>query len=173
MTHAAHTVTTRLESSSRCRRCWGRHAMYRLVHGPRGTGANLRICRKKSQIRGPSGLPSPERPPAQNGRRQDLEWRVPRSCDEELICRNVSALRNTDQSSRRAPPKRVDGGHGGGGAWWSTFAWPQRRRCLCMCTDHARRARQLLASSFEPPSYLPTLTTITCACRGACSCCLQ
>ena len=35
----------------------------------------------------------------------------------------------------------------------------------------ARTTPGALVSSFEPPSYLPSLTTITCARRGACSCC--
>ena len=35
----------------------------------------------------------------------------------------------------------------------------------------ARATPGALVSSSEPPSYLPSLTTITCARRGACSCC--
>ena len=45
---------------------------------------------------------------------------------------------------RRAPRKRVEGG------WWSTFSWPQLRRCLGMCTGQLRRARQLIRTTVLP-----------------------
>ena len=36
------------------------------------------------------------------------------------------------------------------GGWCSTFSWPQLRRCLGMCTDHARRAHQLIRTTVLP-----------------------
>ena len=132
--------------------------------GPRGTGANLRNCRKKSQIQRASGLPSPGRPPAQIRRRQDLEM----ACAEVLtksFCRNMFALKNrlshqvdADGEHRRSGWK-VDGGQ----------LFPGHNYGAALAC--ARTTPGALASLFEPPSYLPSLTTITCARRGACSSC--
>ena len=75
---------------------------------------------------------------------------VCRGLDEELLSKYVRAEEQAQSSGRRrrrAPPKRVDGG------WWSTLSQPQRRRCLGMCTDHARCARQLIRTT-----VLPSLT---------------
>ena len=109
---------------------------------------NLGICRNFSQTRRPSGLPSRARPPAQIGLRSALELAHAERTTKSF-CRKVSVLRNRqDQSSgrrrRRARRKRVEGG------WWSTFSWPQLRRCLGMCTDHARRAHQLIRTTVLP-----------------------
>ena len=132
--------------------------------GPAGTGPNLRICREKSQIRRPSGLPSPGRPPAQIGLRSDLE--VARAeVATKSFRRNVSALRNKISHQVDA-----DGEHGGSG--WKVDGgqlFPGHNYGAALAC--ARTTPGALASLFEPPSYLPSLTTITCARRGACSSC--
>ena len=80
-------------------------------------------------------------------------------------CQNVSALRNrishqvdADGEHRRSGWK-VDGGQ----------LFPGHNYGAALAC--ARTTPGALVSSFEPPSYLPSLTTITCARRGACSCC--
>ena len=132
--------------------------------GPRGTGPNLRICRDKSQVRGPSGLPSRARPAAQIGLRSDLEM-ARAEVATKSFCRNVSALRN-----RISHQVDADGEHHGSG--WKVDGgklFPGRNYGAALAC--ARTTPGALTSSFEPPSYPPTLTTITCARRGACSCC--
>ena len=132
--------------------------------GPAGTGADLRICRDKSQIRRPSGLPSRARPPAQIGRRQDLEMARAEVLTKSF-CRNVSALRN-----RISHQVDADGEHGGSG--WKVDGgqlFPGRNDGAALAC--ARTTSGTLVSSFEPPSYLPSLITITCTRRGACSSC--
>ena len=146
----------------------GRHySISKDVHsgvGPAGTGPNLRICRDKSQIRRPSGLPSPGRPPAQIGLRSDLE--VARAeVATKSFRRNVSALRNKISHQVDA-----DGEHHGSG--WKVDGgqlFPGRNDGAALAC--ARTTPGTLVSSFEPPSYLPLLITITCARRGACSSC--
>ena len=132
--------------------------------GPRGTEPNLRICRDKSQIRDPSGLPSRARPSAQIGRRQDLEMARAEVLTKSL-CQNVSALRNKISHQVDA-----DGEHHGSG--WKVDGdqlFPGRNDGAALAC--ARTTPGTLVSSFEPPSYLPSLITITCARLGACSSC--
>ena len=132
--------------------------------GPRGTGANLRNCRKKSQIQRASGLPSPGRPPAQIGLRSALEMAHAERTTKS-ICRNVSALRN-----RISHQVDADGEHRRSG-WMVDGGQLFLSRNDGAALACARTTPGALVSSFEPPSYLPSLTTITCARRGACSCC--
>ena len=95
-------------------------------------------------------VPSRARPfvrPLRSGDVKTWRWRVPRGLDEELSSKRVRAEKQDQPSGRRrrrARRKRVEGG------WWSTFSWPQLRRCLGMCTDHARRARQLIRTTVLP-----------------------
>ena len=128
------------------------------------TEPNLRNCRKKSQIQRASGLPSPGRPPAQIGLRSDLEM-ARAEVATKSFCRNVSALRN-----RISHQVDADGEHGGSG--WKVDGgqlFPGHNYGAALAC--ARTTPGALASLFEPPSYLPSLTTITCARRGACSSC--
>ena len=132
--------------------------------GPRGTGANLRNCRKKSQIQRASGLPSPGRPPAQIGLRSALEMAHAERTTKSF-CRNMSALRN-----RISHQVDADGEHRRSG-WMVDGGQLFLSRNDGAALACARTTPGALVSSFEPPSYLPSLTTITCARRGACSCC--
>ena len=132
--------------------------------GPAGTGADLRICRKKSQIQRRVALPSPGRPPAQIRRRQDLEMARAEVLTKSF-CRNMFALKN-----RLSHQVDADGEHRRSG--WMVDGgqlFPSRNDGAALAC--ARTTPGALVSSFEPPSYLPSLTTITCARRGACSCC--
>ena len=132
--------------------------------GPRGTGANLGICRNFSQTRRPVGLPSRVRPPAQIGLRSDLEMARAEVATKSFD-RTVSALRN-----RISHQVDADGEHGGSG--WKVDGgqlFPGHNYGAALAC--ARTTPGALASLFEPPSYLPSLTTITCARRGACSSC--
>ena len=132
--------------------------------GPRGTGANLGICRNFFQTRRPVGLPSRARPPAQIGLRSDLEMARAEVATKSFD-RTVSALRN-----RISHQVDADGEHGGSG--WKVDGgqlFPGHNYGAALAC--ARTTPGALASLFEPPSYLPSLTTITCARRGACSSC--
>ena len=119
--------------------------------GPAGTGPNLRICREKSQIRRPSGLPSRARPPAQIGLRSDLE--VARGeVATKSFRRNVSALRNKISHQVDA-----DGEHHGSG--WKVDGgqlFPGRNdgaALACARTTPLRCAHQLIRAT-----VLPSLT---------------
>ena len=130
--------------------------------GPRGTGANLGICRNFSQTRRPVGLPSRARPPAQIGLRSDLEMARAEVATKSFD-RTVSALRN-----RISHQVNADGEHGGSG--WKVDGgqlFPGHNYNAALAC--AQTTPGALASLFKLPSYLPSLTTITCARRGACS----
>ena len=114
-----------------------------------------RLRRRPATRPVPAGRRSPPRVEAHPGERsgkkpERARHRVLTKSFRRNVRKRVRAEKQ-DQSSgrrrRRARRKRVEGG------WWSTFSWPQLRRCLGMCTDHARRARQLIRTT-----VLPSLT---------------
>ena len=125
---------------------------------------DLGIRRKFSQTRRPSGLPSRARPVAQIGLRSALGMAHAERTTKSF-CRNMSALRN-----RISHQVDADGEHHGSG--WKVDGgqlFPGHNYGAALAC--ARTTPGALASLFEPPSYLPSLTTITCARRGACSSC--
>ena len=118
--------------------------------GPAGTEPNLGIRRKFSQTRRPSGLPSRARPPAQIGRRQDLEMARAEVLTKSS-CQNVSALKN-----RLSHQVDADGEHGGSG--WKVDGgqlFPGHNYGAALAC--ARTTPGALASLFEPPR-LPSFT---------------
>ena len=125
---------------------------------------NLGIRRKFSQTRRPSGLPSRARPVAQIGLRSALGMAHAERTTKSF-CRNMSALRN-----RISHQVDADGEHHGSG-WKVDGGQLFLGRNDGTALACARTTSGTLVSSFEPPSYLPSLITITCARRGACSSC--
>ena len=119
--------------------------------GPRGTGANLGICRNFSQTRRPVGLPSRARPPAQIGLRSDLEMARAEVATKSFY-RTVSALRN-----RISHQVDADGEHGGSG--WKVDGgqlFPGHNYGAALAC--ARTTPGALTSLFEPPSYIASFT---------------
>ena len=131
---------------------------------PRGTGPNLGICRNFFQTRR-RARPSVGRGGAERTDRvRDLELRE-RQVSKQTACQSVLPLalrtgRTVDaDGERRSSNWKVDGDQlftDGDGKAASAYGL----------------ARSLaLVSSSEPPCYLPTVTTNTCARHGAFSCC--
>ena len=127
---------------------------------------NQRTKNKKSQIRG-RARPSAGRGGADCADRvRDLELRE-REVSKQTACQSVFPValrtgRTVDaDGERRSNNCKVDGGQlftdGDDGAA-SAHDWTRSRT---------------LVSASEPPCYLPTLTTITCARHGARVCCLS